>query len=223
MKNRGKFIVIEGGEGAGKGVCVSFLKEQLVGRDDIIFTREPGGTLVAEKIRALLLDRNNIGMSPLTELFLFCGARAQHVNELIKPALESGKNVICDRFEASTVAYQIYGRQRPEYIEALNRFNIIAKAGIESDLVIYLDVNPRIGLERKYKSQEGLCSRFDEEKLSFHERVREGFMSQCLMAIEKKISNPVWYLIPTSESSEKEVKSMVLQIVKKILEIEREE
>lgn len=214
----GKFIVLEGGEGAGKGVCMSFLKDKLFGRDDIIFTREPGGTPMAEKIRTLLLDKCNAGMLPLTELFLFCGTRAQHVNELIKPVLKSGKNVICDRFEASTVAYQIYGRQRPEYIEVFNQLNGIAKAGLEPNAVIYLDVNPRVGLERKRKSQDGLSSRFDEEELGFHERVREGFVSQCLKAIEGKISNPVWHFIPTSETSEKEVNDMVWQIVKKILE-----
>ena len=109
---KGRFIVLEGGEGAGKGMCIDYLKEQLNGRGDMIFTREPGGTPIAEKIRELLLDKGSEGTLPLTELFLFCGARARHVQELIKPALESGKNVICDRFEASTMVYQVYGRQR---------------------------------------------------------------------------------------------------------------
>lgn len=222
---RGKFIVIEGGEGAGKGVCMSFLKEQLVCRDDIIFTREPGGTLMAEKIRELVLSKGNEEMLPLTELFLFCGARAQHVNELIKSALESGKNVICDRFEASTFAYQIFGRQRPEYIEVFNQLNNIAKAGLELDAVIYLDVEPEVGLERKAKSKDGHCTRFDEEKLEFHKRVREGFLTQFKQAVDKEIKtrkigkkNIRWVLIPTTEMSEKKEKDKVLEIVQEILE-----
>ncbi len=215
----GKFIVLEGGEGAGKGICIRMLKEKFADRDDVIFTREPGGTEIAEKIRTLLLSKDNKEMLPLTELFLFCGARAQHVEEKIRPALEKGNIVISDRFDASTIAYQIFGRQRPQYLKAFEALNKIAKAGIEPDAVIYLDVNPRVGLERKRKSQDGLCSRFDEEELDFHHRVREGYISQCLRAAKEK-NNPVWHLVPTSEMSEKEVKDEVWEIVKKIIETE---
>jgi len=214
----GKFIVLEGGEGSGKGVVMADLRQRLAGRDDVIFTREPGGTEIAEKIRTLLLSKGNEAMLPLTELFLFCGARAQHVNELIKPALESGKNVISDRFSYSTVAYQIFGRQRPQYLEAFETLNKIVKAGIEPNAVIYFDVNSRTGLERKDKSMAGLYTRFDDEKLDFHQRVREGYMSQFIRAIKEE-NNSSWHLIPTSEMSEREVKEEAWEIVKKILEM----
>lgn len=213
---KGKFIVIEGGEGAGKGVVMADLRQRLADCNDVIFTREPGGTEIAEKIRALLLSKGNEAMLPLTELFLFCGARAQHVNELIKPASESGKNVISDRFDASTIAYQIFGRQRPEYLKTFNQLNGIAKAGIEPDVVVYLDVDPRIGLERKCKSQDGLCSRFDEEKMDFHNRVRAGYLFQYQEAVRNR-SNPVWFLIPTTEMKEEEVKDEVWKIVFNLL------
>ena len=220
MEKSGKFIVLEGCEGAGKGVCIQMLKEKLSGRDDVIFTREPGGTTISEKIRMLLLSKDNSAMLPLTELFLFCGARAQHVEEKIRPALESGKIVISDRFDASTIAYQIFGRQRPQYLKIFKILNGIAKAGLEPDAVIYLDVNHRIGLERKRKRQDGLCTRFDEEELGFHHRVREGYVAQCSRAIgREKGSVPVWHFVPTSEFSEKEVKEKVWEIVKKILEM----
>ena len=212
---KGRFIVLEGGEGAGKGMCIDYLKEQLNGRGDMIFTREPGGTPIAEKIRELLLSKDNNGMLPLTELFLFCGARAQHVNELIKPALESGKNVICDRFEASTMVYQVYGRQRPEYVDVFNQLNNIAKAGLELDAVILLEVAVTLGLNRKRKSRDGLCTRFDEEAIDFHRMVRAGFIEQYKLA-EK--SGKDWYFVDTTMTGESVVKKRVFEIVKKILE-----
>lgn len=213
---RGKFIVLEGGEGAGKGMCMDYLKEWFAGREDVIFTREPGGTPIAEKIRSLLLDKSNVEMFPLTELFLFCAARAQHVDELIKPALESGKNIICDRFEDSTVAYQLYGRQRMEYINIFHILNDIVKAGLKPDAIIYLDVKPEVGLERKAQSKDGHCTRFDEEKMGFHKRVRKGFLAQCLKAVKKKNST-AWFLVSTMEMSEGEVKDRVWEIIEKIL------
>lgn len=221
---KGRFIVLEGGEGAGKGMCMNFLKQQFSGKEDIIFTREPGGTPMAEKIRELVLSKGNDGILPITELFLFCAARAQHVNELIKSALEAGKHIICDRFEASTMAYQIYGRQKPEYIEAFNQLNKIAKSGLGPDAVIYLDVEPKVGLERKAKSADGRCTRFDEEKLEFHKRVRSGFLAQFDQAVNKEIKtrkgamNMRWIKIQTTNMSERVVKEKVLKIVKKILE-----
>ncbi len=221
MEKSGKFIVLEGGEGAGKGVVIADLHQRLVGRDDVIFTREPGGTTISEKIRLVLLSKDNSAMLPLTELFLFCGARAQHVEEKIRLALEKGSIVISDRFDASTIAYQIFGRRRAQYLKVFEVLNKIAKAGLEPDAVIYLDVNPRVGLERKRKSQDGLCTRFDEEEEDFHRRVREGYVAQCSRATRKeKGSVPVWHFVPTSEFSEKEVKEKVWEIVKKILEME---
>ena len=104
MSKKGKFIVLEGGEGSGKTSILKFLKEVFGNSENIVFTREPGGTSIGEKIRNLLMDKNNKDMFPITELFLFCGARAQHIEELIIPSLNSGKSVVSDRFDTSTIA-----------------------------------------------------------------------------------------------------------------------
>ncbi|MCR4283731.1 MAG: dTMP kinase [Parcubacteria group bacterium] len=211
---KGKFIVIEGGEGAGKGMVMAFLREKLALRDDVVFTREPGGTPVAEKIREVLMDKENKNTSVLAELFLFCSARAQHVDELVRPSLEAGKIVISDRFDMSTLAYQIYGRQRPTFQKIFILLNDIAKTGLRPDSVIYLDVDPVVGLERKHKSDEGHCTRFDVENLSFHERVRAGYTAQYKEAIKDR-SNPAWFLVATTKMAEKEVKKTVWGIVEK--------
>lgn len=225
---KGKFIVLEGGEGAGKGSCIEDLfKERLKDRNDILFTREPGGTPVAEEIRDLLLRKNvenrkGEKIDALTELFLFCAARAQHIISAIKPILESGKHVICDRFDLSTIAYQIFGRERHDLGETFKQLNSIAKAGIEPDLLIYLDVDPKIGLARKSASKDGICTRFDEEKLEFHYRVRQGYLVQIVSeGTDKgcglKETKANWYLIDTNSQTEESTKKAVWNIVEKTL------
>lgn len=225
---KGKFIVIEGGEGAGKGACIQYLKEKLahlkefgVYENDVayntIFTREPGGTEISEQIRNILMHKSNTKTTALTELFLFCAARVQHVDELVKPTLAQGKHVISDRFDVSTKAYQIYGRKRLDLLEEFNELNDIAKDGVEPDVIIYLDVEPEIGLLRKNKSKDGLSTRFDEEKFEFHELVRGGYISQYEKAREGNC--PVWHLIKTTHMSEQEVKDKVWNITKQILNI----
>jgi len=212
----GTFIVIEGGEGSGKSSCIEHLQNKLSKRKDIIFTREPGGTEIGEKIRAVLMDEDNTEMDALTELFLFCGARAQLVMELIRPTLKKGGHIICDRFEASTLAYQIYGRCKGELKSPFEMLNNIAKKGLDPDLVIYLDVEPTVGLRRKEKSEEGACTRFDKEKLGFHEMVREGFLDQYSQA-EYGWNN--WRMVETTHMKEKDVHNKVWEIVKEKLEI----
>lgn len=215
---RGKFIVIEGGEGAGKGMCIEYLKERLEKRKNIFFTREPGGTLISEQIRHILMDSFNKEMTPLTEIFLFCGARAQHVEQLIKPIIiEKGGNVICDRFDYSTIAYQIFGRARFDLEDDFYRLNLIAKAGIEPNVVIYLDVDPEVGLSRRGKSKEGCHTRFDKEILEFHIRAREGYVRQYTGSVNK--SNALWYRIDTTSMNKKAVKEEVLSLVIKNLNI----
>ena len=219
MKKRGKFIVIEGGEGSGKTSVINFLKEAFGYSDDVVvFTREPGGTAIGEKIRNLLMDKNNKDMLPITELFLFCGARAQHTEELIIPSLNLGKSVVSDRFDASTIAYQLFGRQKMDLLSSFLTLNDIAKKQIEPDAVIWLNVTPEIGLLRKEKSQEGKITRFDEEQLEFHRRVREGFET-CFRKtkIDSPIS-PVWYRLDTDNVSLDDVKEETLYLIEKILE-----
>lgn len=214
--NNGKFIVIEGGEGAGKGICIEYLKNQLK-NNKIFFTREPGGTVVSESIRDVLMNPLNREITPLTETFLFCSARAQHVEQLIEPTLKRGQNVICDRFDYSTIAYQIFGRRQFKLKEAFYRLNSIAKKGIEPNLVIYLDVDPEIGLLRKEKSEEGRHTRFNKEKLEFHQRVREGYLAQ--FNEQKSSKDAYWYFLSTTDATEDLVKNEVLNVVKTCLRL----
>ncbi|GMQ95015.1 MAG: dTMP kinase [Patescibacteria group bacterium] len=180
---RGKFIAIEGGEGSGKTKNIEYLKKAL-GGEGIVFTREPGGTLVAEKIRELLFSKDpNEEMEVETELLLFFAARIQHIKKLIIPALESGKHVICDRFNFSTYAYQVVARGRRDLEDTFHVLDAFARGGIiknrkwihtiEPNLYIFLDVSPRVGLARVASRGEE-TTRFDEESLDFHKRVAEG-------------------------------------------------
>ncbi|MBU4224177.1 dTMP kinase [Patescibacteria group bacterium] len=171
MSERGKFIVIEGGEGSGKSTCIEELKKENIGNS--IFTREPGGTEVGEEIRAILMDKSN-HITTLAELFLFCAVRAEHCAKVIRPALKNGVNVICDRFSPSTFAYQIIGAQREGYKTIFDELNYIATNNLKPDLIIYLDVDPAIGLERRKNAGE--ITRFDVKDIMFHQRVRSGFL-----------------------------------------------
>ncbi|MFQ5661752.1 MAG: dTMP kinase [Candidatus Paceibacteria bacterium] len=220
MKKKRKFIVLEGGEGSGKTSVINFLKRKFSQRQDIIFTREPGGTETGAKIRKILMDKKNKKITGLTELFLFCADRAQHVSELIIPALKSGKHVISDRFDRSTIAYQIVARGI-EDLNVFNQLNSIAKQGVEPDGIIYLDVTPKVGLERKSKSKEGKCTRFDKEDLHFHQRVRKGFNACGQMMNMKRLEDgryiKIWHRVNTTHKSEDKVKQDVLNLVKKIL------
>jgi len=214
---KGKFIVIEGGEGSGKGMCIDYLKEMLGDRDDIVFTREPGGTPVAEAIRSLVLSKEHGDMHPLTEIFLFCAARAEHVRKLIIPALKSGKHVICDRFYFSTIAYQIDGNKQSKFLERTMMLNSIAKSSkLLVDDVIFLDVTPQVGLERKSSSEDGICTRFDEQEIDYHRRVRSSFLAQSAIC---GCNDPLWHIVHTEKMDAEGVKKEVLSIVKDIIKI----
>lgn len=197
---RGKFIVIEGGEGAGKSSCIDFLKREPIG--DTLFTREPGGTETGEKIRAILMD-NSAKISTLTEIFLFCAARAEHCEKIIRPALRKGLNVISDRFSYSTFAYQIVGMQKEEYRNIFAELNYIATNGLKPDLIIYLNIDPAIGLKRR--KEAGGITRFDERPLAFHQRVRQGFL-------ELAEQNGNWITIDASRDENAVQKDMAYAI-----------
>lgn len=169
---RGKFIVLEGGEGSGKSAQMERLKRILP--EGTIFTRDPGGVETGEDIRRLVLSKEARGIDPSTELLLFLAARAQLIAELIAPALESGRMVVCDRFILSTIAYQVYGRQKMEYLPLVKSVFASVHQGCIPDVTLFLDVSPRIGLERAHSRLEA-PNRFDEEAIQFHERVREGY------------------------------------------------
>jgi len=171
---RGRFITFEGPEGCGKTTQVGLLASWLTSQGlDLVVTREPGGTPIGEKIRDLLHDRHHTEMTPEAEILLYSAARAQHVARVIRPALEAGKLVLCDRFYDSTYAYQGYGRGLP--MEALRHITTFATGGLTPDLTVYLDVAPEVGLRRRQKSGEAL-NRLDLEALDFHRRVRAGYL-----------------------------------------------
>ncbi len=168
---KGYFITFEGAEGSGKSTqirnAVAFLKKQ--GRS-VVMLREPGGTRISEAIRGILLDKNLKEMNPVTELLLYLAARAQIVHEKILPALAKGKVVICDRFEDSTRAYQGFGRKIS--LEAIEEASKLVRGSLKPDLTFVLDVDIAKGLARG-----GRHDRIEREALSFHERVRRGFLA----------------------------------------------
>lgn len=175
------FITLEGIEGSGKGSVIADLAAHLreSGRD-VLLTREPGGCPLGEALRAQLLDMRNAGITAEAELFLYLADRAQHVREVIAPALQAGRVVLCDRYSDSTLAYQGYGRGRdPDLLRSLDEF---ASGGLKPDLTLLLDLPAEKGLARararnELENKVESEGRFEAEELSFHCRVREGFLT----------------------------------------------
>jgi dTMP kinase len=165
------FITFEGGEGCGKSTQSRLLLEKLRQQNiPAVLTHEPGGTALGNEIRRVLKREQGIPISPQAELFLFVASRAQLVAELILPALKEGKVVICDRFAHSTLVYQGYGRGLD--LPTLEMINNMATENLKPDLAILLNISPEQGLTRK----GSLRDRFELEDLSFHRRVREGYL-----------------------------------------------
>lgn len=167
---RGLFITFEGGDGSGKTTQARALVRRLRRRGySVLLFREPGGTPPGEAVRRLLKSAHTL--SPAAEMFLFLAARAVLVSEQIGPALRQGRIVLCDRFAASTVAYQGYGRGLSrKLVEELNR---LATGGLAPDLTVLLDIPPKVGLGRLV----GRGDRFEREELAFHQRVRKGYLT----------------------------------------------
>jgi dTMP kinase len=175
----GFFITFEGVEGCGKTTQIRNLAQRLADAGyRTLLTREPGGCPIADKIRSILLDADNQGMVPLTELLLYAAARAQHVAEVIRPALETGAVVLCDRFTDATIAYQHFGRgiDRPT-IDALNT---LACQSVRPDLTVLMECDVAFGLARAKSRIEASSGpreeRFELETLAFHQRVRDGYL-----------------------------------------------
>ncbi len=170
----GKFITVEGIEGAGKTTCMDTIKELLTKNSiEFITTREPGGTYLAEKIRALLLNLEDDTPVPLTELLLIFASRAQHINKVIRPALSDGLWVLCDRFTDATYAYQGGGRGvKLEWISLLEQ---IAQEGLRPHLTLLLDVSPELGMTRVRK--RGELDRFERETVEFFNNVRAAYLN----------------------------------------------
>ena len=174
-------ISFEGGDGSGKSTQVRLLEGYLSGRGQLcVCTREPGGTRLGKMIRKVLLEAGDEKISSQTELFLYLADRAQHVQEIIEPALAGGRLVLCDRFTDSTLAYQGYGRGVD--LGMLRQMNAIASRGLAPDLTFLLDCPVELGLSRtarraeEQRPAEGREDRFEREEIEFHERVRQGFV-----------------------------------------------
>ena len=169
----GLFITFEGTDGVGKTTQIQRLAADLRGANhDVCLTHEPGGTPISEQIRDILLNPDHSEMAATTELLLYAASRAQHVLEVIKPALESRKIVISSRFADAMVVYQGYGRGLD--LERINHLNQIAIDGVTPDVTFVLDLPVEIGLQRVQKSRGGL-DRLEREKIEFHRRLREGY------------------------------------------------
>ena len=170
------FITLEGGEGSGKTTVAKALIADFEARGyEVIYTREPGGNPIAESIREVILDKKNTDMDIRTEALLYAAARRQHLVDVIEPALDAGKIVICDRFVDSSIAYQGYARQiGPDLVAEINDFAI---AGKEPDLTLLLNIRPEIGLARIAQDENREINRLDLETLDFHNAVYAGYQT----------------------------------------------
>ncbi len=175
-EKRGVFITLEGTEGAGKSSNLSFINDFLRSRNiDLIVTREPGGTPIAEEIRSLLLIPRSEKICENTELLLIFAARAQHLQHLIEPSLRSGQWVLSDRFTDASFAYQGGGRQMN--MDTISQLERMVQGDLRPDLVILLDVPVEIGMRRVLK--RGALDRFEQENIAFFERVRESYLQRA--------------------------------------------
>lgn len=169
----GLFITMEGTDGAGKTTQIKLLEEYLIHKGyKVVCTREPGGTPISEKIREIIIDKNNTEMTDMTEALLYAAARAQHVDEVILPTLKEGGIVISDRFVDSSVVYQGFARSIGERL--IKNINKYAVGDLEPDITFFLKLKPEDGLARKRNQAE--LDRLEAEKFSFHQRVYDGYV-----------------------------------------------
>ncbi len=170
------FLAFEGLDGSGKSTLIQGLADELKSRSKtVVLTREPGGTALGEEIRKLLLENGPCAPTPRAELLLYQAARAQHVDQLIQPALQRGEWVICDRFSASSLAFQCGGRRLEE--TQVRQLNLFATAGLQPDLNVLLKVS--VETSEKRRSRRALIDRFEQEKSDFHQRVFEHYLEQA--------------------------------------------
>lgn len=169
---RGLFISVEGTDGAGKSTQIELLLKYLKGRGcDYVFTREPGGTYISEKIRNIILDTDNEGMTAETEALLYAASRAQHVREKIIPAVNAGKTVICDRYVDSSIVYQGVGRRLGR--ESVKIINDFATGGFMPDLTLFFDLPAEESVKRRKST--GSLDRIEKEDITFHKSIYDGY------------------------------------------------
>ena len=204
---KGLFITLEGTEGAGKSTVMDYVAELFhAAGADVIQTREPGGTKAGEQIREILLDSNNSGLDSDTELILMFSARAQHINEIIKPAINAGKVVICDRFTDASYAYQGAGRGIEH--DRIKQLEDWVQQGLKPDLTLLLDIDVETGLRRAGKRSE--ADRFEQEEADFFERIR-----QCYL--DRAKNEPQRFRIIDASQSYEDVKKQLQKTLKEYL------
>lgn len=207
------FVTFEGVEGCGKSTQIRLLAQKLIARGmSVVLTREPGGCVIADAIRSVLLDPGHHDMTSRAELLLYAAARAQHVDEVILPALKQGSVVLCDRFSDATVAYQGYGRGLER--ATIDSLNQLAAADLKPDLTLLMDMPAEEGLTRAIARNDANSAlnegRFEQESLRFHQRVRDGYLQ--LAGKEDRFS------IIDATGSIEEVAGRIAQTVDKCLE-----
>jgi dTMP kinase len=210
------FITFEGGDGTGKSTQIKLLERHLTAQGkSCLTTREPGGTSLGQLLRKILLESGKHPISSSTELFLYLADRAQHVHEVIAPAITHGKIVLSDRHTDSTVAYQGYGRGFD--VQLLLSLNRIASQGLTPDITFLLDCPVELGLSRMVHRRSGPskgegADRFENENLEFHEKVRQGFLDLAR-------AEPGRFYIIDASQSEQEVFAAVKEIVDRRLDL----
>jgi dTMP kinase len=190
--SKGYLISFEGGEGAGKSVQIKRLRDRLYAcGKDVIALREPGGTVISEQIREVVLSAKNVGIAYTTEVLLYQAARAQLYREIVLPSLGVGKIVLMDRTRDSSVVYQ--GMVRGFGVELIEQLNNISTQNTYPDITLLLDVPPKIGLERRI--QEGEMNRLDMENIDFHEKVRQAYLQ-----VAEQDDRDRWSIIDATQS-----------------------
>ena len=208
MSMQGKFITLEGGEGAGKSTNISFIQDYLQQRDiEVVLTREPGGTALSEQIRGILLDHKQDNMNSDTELLLMFAARAQHLAEVIRPALQAGRWVICDRFTDATYAYQGGGRGiATARIAQLEQW---VQGELRPDMTLIFDLPVQTGLERA--GNRSSPDRFEQEDLAFFERVRATYL-------QRAAQHPARYAVIDANQALVQVQQQITAVLGKLLD-----
>lgn len=197
-------ITIEGPDGSGKTMQIPLLVDFLRGKGYQVFAaREPGGTVIGDQVRAILMNLQNTSMHPRTETLLFCAARAQLIEEVIRPHLLKNEVVILDRYADSTMAYQGYGHQND--LEMIRQVLQFATGGLKPDLTLLLDIEAEAGLRRRQKSG-GEWNRMDDYQLELHQRVRRGYLEMAKAEPER------WRVVDASQPPEV-VQSSIQKII----------
>lgn len=205
---KGFMVVFDGSNGAGKTTVIKKIEQYLTAKNlEVIVTREPGGTTIGEKIREVILDASTPEMSDITELMLFGAGRAQHITEKIIPALNAGKIVLCDRFDAATFSFQHYARGIN--LDTIKNINNLALAGFSPNMNIILDLDPVEGLKRVQSRGQGL-DRLEDQQAEFLSKARQGYLTQAQQ-------QPTKFSVIDASQTQPAVLAAVIEVVDTLL------